>query len=235
MQMKYLNMQMIICVSIQQQSTWIILCTMTDNTWVHCYTHLLSFATVAHTVLWIFAFLLLANQNKYANKIFIMRIQWWQTRWVLLVPTTTHIPSIVTVAHIELWIFAFFVISHNRNKKKSKWAIQYAYSVTTDHVGNTCAYHYLHTKFYENRSLRSSKGLPFSWWETYIHPSIQTAWQLKSKWSFQHSWRPTTKTVLKIWFDQKLMPNKMQHIIITSWYNQQIHLWAFQGKTGGGG
>ena len=39
-------------------------------------------------------------------------------------------------------------------------------------------------------------SLPFCWREIYIytskHPSIQTEWQQKSKWSFQHSWRPTT-------------------------------------------
>ena len=61
-------------------------------------THLPSFATVAYTVLWIYLpFSLLPNQNKYA-----MCIQWWQTWWVLLVPSTTHIPSFVTAAHIEL-------------------------------------------------------------------------------------------------------------------------------------
>ena len=33
--------------------------------------------------------------------------------WVILIPTTTHIPHFVIVAHIELWIFAFFVISQS--------------------------------------------------------------------------------------------------------------------------
>ena len=59
----------------------------------------------------------------------------------------------------------------------------------TDHAGNTWAYHYPHTKFYENLSLHFRKGLRFCWRITYtrtsIHPYIQTAWQRKSKWDPQ--------------------------------------------------
>ena len=53
----------------------------------------------------------------------------------------------------------------------------------------------------ENRSLRSPyrfEGLGFCGQETHIHTSLQTAWQWKSKWSFQHSWRPTKKKKKKI-------------------------------------
>ena len=61
-------------------------------------THIPSFVTVAHTELWIFALLLLANQNKYANEVLNMHIWWRQTTLVV----TTHIPSFVTVARTEL-------------------------------------------------------------------------------------------------------------------------------------
>ena len=72
-----LNLQMryLICISTTTEHM--------DNTWVLYYPPT-KFATVAHTVLWIFAFLLSANQNKYANEIFIMHLQWWQTQWALL-------------------------------------------------------------------------------------------------------------------------------------------------------
>ena len=68
-----------------------------------------------------------------------MHIWWGQTTLVVLLPTTTHIPSFVTVAHTELWIFAFVVIS--QSEQICKWGIKYAHSVTTDHMGSTC----LHT------------------------------------------------------------------------------------------
>ena len=37
----------------------------------------------------------------------------WATFGVVLVPITTHIPSFINVAHTELWIFDFFVISQS--------------------------------------------------------------------------------------------------------------------------
>ena len=78
----------------QQQSTWVIL----EST----STHIPSFVTVARTELLIFAFLLLANQNKYAHELFNMRIQWLQTTSVSLVPTTTHTPSSMKIGHCIL-------------------------------------------------------------------------------------------------------------------------------------
>ena len=42
-------------------------------------------------------FLLLANQNRYTNEVFNTHIRWRQTPLVVLVFTTTHIPSFVTV------------------------------------------------------------------------------------------------------------------------------------------
>ena len=72
-----------------------------------------------------------------------MRIWWRQTTWVVLVPIITHIPSFINVAHTELWIFDYFVIS--QSEQLYKWGIKYAHLVTTDHVGSTCAHHYLHT------------------------------------------------------------------------------------------
>ena len=84
-----------------QQTTWVTLVPRT--------THVPRFVIVAHIELWIFAFVVIAYQNKYANELFNMHIWWQQTTWVKLVPSTTHIPSLVTVAHIELWMFAFVV------------------------------------------------------------------------------------------------------------------------------
>ena len=37
-------------------------------------------------------------------------------------PTTTHLPSFVTVAHTEFWIFAFFLVS--QSKQICKWGIK---------------------------------------------------------------------------------------------------------------
>ena len=98
-------------------------------------------------------FLLLANQNRYVNEVLNMCIWWQQTTWVVLVPITTHIPSFINVAHTELWIFDIFVIS--KSEQICKWGITYVHSVTTDHMGSTCAPHYPHIKFDKNRSLRS--------------------------------------------------------------------------------
>ena len=67
-----------------------------------------------------------------------MRIWWWQTTCVVLVPITTHIPSFINVAQTELWIFDFFVIS--QSEQICKWGIKYAHSVTIDHIGRTCAH-----------------------------------------------------------------------------------------------
>ena len=121
-----------------RQTTWVVLVPIT--------THIPSFINVAHTEFWIFDFLLLANQNRYANEVFNIHIQWQQTTWVILVPTTTHIPSFINLAHTELWIFDFCVIS--QSEQIYKWGIKYVHSVTTDNMGSTCAHHYPHTKFH---------------------------------------------------------------------------------------
>ena len=86
--------------------------------------------------------LLLANQNKYANEVLNMRIRWRQTTWVVLVPPTTHIPSLTKFRHCI------------RERRFTFWCC---------------------------RDLSS------------VHPWYMTALQLKTKWSFQHSWRPTKK------------------------------------------
>ena len=166
------------------QTTWVVLVPIT--------THLPSFINVVHTELWIF-------DHFDANELLNMHIWWWQTTWVVLVPITTHIPSFINVAHTKLWIFDFFVIS--QSEQICKWGLKYAHSVTTDHVGSTCAPpHYPHTKFDENRSLRShlrGKVYLLMLMRSDIHPSVHTYMsdrplQMKTKWSFQHSWRPTT-------------------------------------------
>ena len=138
--------------------------------------HIPSFITVAHTELWIFDFLLLANQDRYANEVLNMCIWWGQTTWLVLVPNNTHIPSFTNITHTELWIFDFFVIS--QSEQICKWGIKYALLVTTDHVGSTCAPQYPHTKFYENRScvlITEAKGYIWCWRDlTHIHPSVHT-------------------------------------------------------------
>ena len=55
---------------------------------------------------------------KYANKKFNMRIQQWQSTWIILGSTTTHnhIPDFVTVAHTELWRSALFCQSEQMRK-----------------------------------------------------------------------------------------------------------------------
>ena len=110
-------------------------------------THIPSFINVAHTELWIFDFLLLNNQSRYVNEVLNMRIWWRQTTWVVLVPITTHIPSFINVVHTELSIFDLFVIS--QSEQICKWGIKYVHSVTTDHMGSTPAQHYPHTKFHQ--------------------------------------------------------------------------------------
>ena len=124
----------------------------------------------------IWFFLLLANQNRYANEVLNMHIWWWQTTWVVLVPITTHIPSFINVAHTELWIFDFFVIS--QSEQICKWGIEYAHLVTTDHVGSTYAHHYPHTKFYKKLviafSLEKQRFTFWCWQETYICTYIHT-------------------------------------------------------------
>ena len=105
-------------------------------------TFYISISISAHLI-----FLLLANQNRYANGVLNMRIWWQQTTWVVFVPITTHIPCFINLAHTELWIFDFFDIS--QSGQICKWGIKYAHLVMTDHMGSTCAHHYPHTKFHQ--------------------------------------------------------------------------------------
>ena len=106
---------------------------------------------------------------------------------------------------LDMW---FFVIS--QSEQIWKWGIKYAHLVTTDHMGSTCAPYYPHTKFDENRSLHSHKRVKvylLMLTRSYIHPSIHLSyrqhykWKLSdpssTKWSFQHSWRPTKKQTNK--------------------------------------
>ena len=84
-------------------------------------------------------FLLLPNQNRYANEVLSMCIWWRQITWVVFVPITTHTPSFISVAHTELLIFDFFVIT--QSEQMCKCGIKYAHLMTTDHMGSTCAHH----------------------------------------------------------------------------------------------
>ena len=108
-----------------------------------------------------------------------MRIWWRQTTWVVLVPITTHIPSFINVTHTELWIFDFFFVLFviSQSEQICKWGIKYAHSVTTDHVGSTCAptTHIPSLKKIGHWVLIRKGRLTFSCWrETYIHLYIHT-------------------------------------------------------------
>ena len=86
-------------------------------------------------------------QNRYAEVALNMYIWWWQTTWVVLAPTTTHIKVLSLYwpeAHTEFWIFALYFIS--QSEQICKWGIKYANSVTKDHLGSTCAHNKPHTK-----------------------------------------------------------------------------------------
>ena len=79
-----------------RQTTWVAL--------MHITTHIPSFINVAHTELWIFDFLLSANQNRYANEVLNMRIPWRQIAWVVPVSPTNHKPSLTKIGHcILIW------------------------------------------------------------------------------------------------------------------------------------
>ena len=49
--------------------------------------------------LFFFWLLLLANQKRYATEVLNICIRWRQTTWVVLVSTTTHIPSFTKIGH----------------------------------------------------------------------------------------------------------------------------------------
>ena len=86
------------------------------STCAHHYPHTKFHQCSKYRTLNIWFFLLLANQNRYANEVLNMYIWWRQTTWVVLVPITTHIPSFINVANIELWIFDFFLLLANQNR-----------------------------------------------------------------------------------------------------------------------
>ena len=128
-----------------------------------------------------------------------MHIWWRQTTWVVLVPIATYIPSIINVAHRELWIFDFFVIS--QSEQICKWGTKYAHPVMTDHVGITCVPTTRIpslTKISHWALIYRERGLPFDVdkiWHTYIHQSVHT-YRQRYKWKLvvlQHSWQPTKK------------------------------------------
>ena len=113
---------------------------------------------------------------------------WWQcSMWVTVVPGTTLIPSFVNVAHIELWIFAFVIIS--QSEQICKWAIQYAY-IWWRH--NTWV-RPVPTTTYIPSFMKIGHCMRFTFLLTsnpriYIHTSMSRQWDrvtMKPKWSFQ--------------------------------------------------
>ena len=179
---------------------------MTDHmgsTCAHNYPHTKFHQCSPYRTLDIGLFLLLANQNRYANEVLNMRIRWRQITWVVLVPITTNIPSFINVAHTELWIPDFFVIS--QSEQICKWGIKYTHKwwqITWLVLVPPLPIYQVWRKSIIAFSL-DSEGLPFDVDEkptsvyTYISASIHT--DMKTKWSFQHSWRPT-KTGLGLQF-----------------------------------
>ena len=115
---------------------------MTDDmssTCAHHYQHTKFHQYSPYRTLDIWLFLLLANQTRYANEVLNMHIRWWQTMWVVivLVPPTTHIPSLTKIGHcilIRKWRFNLLMLTRS----------------------------YISTCY------------------TYIITSIQTAWQMKT-------------------------------------------------------
>ena len=116
------------------QTTWVVLVPIT--------THIPSSINVSHTGLWIFDFFVISQSEKICKWSTKYAHQWRQTTWVVLVSITTHIPSFINIAHKDLWIFDFFVIS--QSEQLCKWRIRYGHLVTTNHLGITT-----HTKFHQ--------------------------------------------------------------------------------------
>ena len=80
---------------------------------------------------WIYlSFLLLANQNRYANEVLNMPIWWPNTMWVVLVSTTSHISRFITVANTELDICLFLLLA-NQNRYVNEGIKKYAHWVMT--------------------------------------------------------------------------------------------------------
>ena len=123
-------------------------------------------------------FLWLVNQNRYANEVLNMQIQWRQNLWVILVPTTTHIPSFITSAHTKLRIIVLFVISQSEQQNRFTsevlnmhiWWQQTTWVVlvpTTIHILSF-------TKISQGVLIREVKVNLFGWRATNMYTSIHT-------------------------------------------------------------
>ena len=133
-----------------------------SSTCAHCYLHTKFHQCSLYRTLDIWLFLLLANQNRYANEALNMCIQWRQTTWVVLVPITTHIPNFINVAHTGLWIFDFLLLANqNRyanevlNMRNRWWHTMWVVLVPL---------HYPHNKFEEIGHCVLIKERRFTFW-----------------------------------------------------------------------
>ena len=111
-----------------------------DNTWVHCYPCTKFCHCSPYIPLDICPFfLLLAIQNKNANEIFNMRIQWWQTPCLILVPTTTHIKCHHCSPYrtLALCLFCSEPVSTNMQMRYLICAL-----TMTEHTGTTWVHYY---------------------------------------------------------------------------------------------
>ena len=100
------------------------------------------------SLLHIWFFVIITNQNRYANELLDMHIWWRQTAWVLLVPINyphTKFHQCSPYRTLDIWFF--FVIS--LSEQICKWGIKYAHLVTTHYMGSVYAHHYPHTKLHQ--------------------------------------------------------------------------------------
>ena len=101
------------------------------STCAHHYPHTKFHQCSPYRTLDIWLFLLLPNQNRYANEVLNMRIRWRQTMWVILEPITTHIPSLMKFGHCVLirerrftfWCWRETYISTSIHTERDKWKL----------------------------------------------------------------------------------------------------------------
>ena len=159
----------------------------TDQTCAHHYD-----INVAHTEIWIFDFCAISQSEQICK---------WGIKYAHSV-TTDHMGSICahhyphTKFHqcspyrtLDIWLFVLANQNRYANEvlnMRIRW-LQTTWVVLvrpTTHIQSL-------TKISHCVLFRERRFTFWCWRETYISTYIQTAWQMKTKWSFQHSWRPT--------------------------------------------
>ena len=85
------------------------------STCAHSYPHTKFRHCSPYRTLDICLFLLLANQNRYANEVLNMRIRWQQSTGIVVVSTTTHLPSFTKIGHCVHTKVDLFVVMLTSN------------------------------------------------------------------------------------------------------------------------